>query len=156
MMFLDILQRRAKENRNNLGDGYTKSAFPGSLPRASWTRNLPLPPKQTWGARKPRLLGSEPHHFLWAKHPQQAAVACLWRARGLAPLAQAASPQHPLLEEGKGETLSSQLSAVGWGGMGSTHTVSQAPPGHRGRSGHQGFPRGVGHHSPDVAGCCWL
>lgn len=51
MMFLDILQQRAKENRNNLGDGYTKSVFPGSLPRASWTRNLPLPPKQTWGAR---------------------------------------------------------------------------------------------------------
>ncbi|XP_036049512.1 integrin alpha-11-like [Onychomys torridus] len=44
-------QRKAKENRNNLGDGYTKSVLLGSLPRASWTRNLPLPPKKTWGAR---------------------------------------------------------------------------------------------------------
>lgn len=47
---------RVSENRSNLGGGSTKSALLGSLPRASWTQNLPIPHKQTWGARSPDFL----------------------------------------------------------------------------------------------------
>lgn len=47
---------RANEDRNNLGDGYTKSTLLGSLPRASRTQILPIPLKQTWGARSPDFL----------------------------------------------------------------------------------------------------
>lgn len=47
----EVHEWRANENRHNLGDGDPKSALPGSLPRASWTQILPIPHKQTWGAR---------------------------------------------------------------------------------------------------------
>lgn len=98
----EVHEWRANENRHNLGDGDPKSALPGSLPRASWTEILPIPHKQTWGARSLDFLALSLTIFSGLNTLSKQLLPAVWRARGLAPPVQAASSPHWLPGQRKG------------------------------------------------------